>query len=142
MHELLQEIQRALALLDPPSERSAEAARAAFAFRDPDAALAELVTSLTPAAAGLRGAARLLTFAAPDLRVELEAVTGTRRMSLTGRLTPAREARLTVRHRLGETEAAVDGSGFFLVDGIPAGPVMLHFALPCGASIVTSWTTL
>lgn len=142
MHELLQEIQRALALLDPPPERSVEAARGAFAFRDPDAALAELVASLTPAAAGLRGTGRLLTFEAPDLTVEVEVAAGGRRLSLTGRVTPAREASLTVRHREGETRTPVDPSGFFLADGIAAGPVMLHFALPCGASIVTSWTTV
>ncbi|ROO89363.1 hypothetical protein EDD29_7053 [Actinocorallia herbida] len=142
MNDLLHEIQRAFALLDPPPDRSFEAARAALAFRDPDAALAELVASLTPAAAGLRGAARMLTFDAPGLAVEVEVSAGARRLCLTGRVTPARPARLTVRHAGGETAAPVDATGSFLADGVAPGPVMLHFALPDGASIVTSWTTL
>ncbi|GAB2845257.1 hypothetical protein GCM10022221_50720 [Actinocorallia aurea] len=142
MNDLLHEIQRAFALLDPPPERSFEAARAALDFRDPDAALAELVASLTPAAAGLRGAARMLTFEATGLSVEVEVSAGRHRLCLTGRVAPARAAHLTVRHTGGETPAAVDATGFFLADGVMPGPVMLHFALADGASIVTSWTTL
>ncbi|MDX6739849.1 hypothetical protein [Actinocorallia sp. A-T 12471] len=142
MNDLLYEVQRVFALLDPPPERSFVAARAALAFRDPDAALAELVTSLTPSAAGLRGAARMLTFEGVDVAVEVEVSAGARRLCLTGRVSPARAAHLTVRHAGDAVSVPVDATGFFLADGVAPGPVMLHFALPDGASVVTSWTTL
>ncbi|GAA0968047.1 hypothetical protein [Actinocorallia libanotica] len=142
MDELLQELRRAFELLDPPPPTLLDAARAAFAFRDPDAALAELTRDSTPAGAGLRGTSRLLTFAGEDVTVELQVSPSGHLRVITGRLTPARPATLCVRHSRGETRARVDGSGHFVADGIPCGQVMLHFTLPDATTVVTSWSRL
>lgn len=140
--ELLDELRRAFETLDPPPPKLLEAARAAFAFRDPDASLAELTAETSPAGAGLRGTARLLTFAGENVTVELQVSPAGPVRVLTGRLSPARPAALRVRHSRGETHAEVDGSGHFTASGIPAGQMMLHFTLPDATTVVTSWSRL
>ncbi|WP_106401953.1 hypothetical protein [Actinocorallia populi] len=142
MDELLDELRRAFELLDPPPPALFEAARAAFAFRDPDASLAELTRDSTPAGAGLRGTSRLLTFTGENVTVELQVSSAGPVRVLTGRLTPARPATLCVRHSRGETRAQVDESGHFVTGGIPSGQVMLHFTLPDATTVVTSWSRL
>ena len=140
--ELLHELRRAFELLDPPPPALFEAARAAFAFRDPDASLAELTREATPAAAGLRGSSRLLTFTGDDVTVELQVSPAGGVRVLTGRLSPARPATLCVRHSRGETRTHVDESGHFVAGDVPPGQVMLHFTLPDATTVVTSWSRL
>lgn len=140
--ELLHELRRAFELLDPPPPALSDAARAAFAFRDPDASLAELTRESTPAGAGLRGSSRLLTFTGDDVTVELQVSPAGPVRVLTGRLSPARPATLRVRHSQGETRIRVDGGGHFIAAGIPSGQVMLHFTLPDATTVVTSWSRL
>lgn len=140
--ELLHELRRAFEVLDPPPAALFEAARAAFAFRDPDASLAELTAESTPAGVGLRGAPRLLTYTGDDVTVELQVSPAGPVRVLTGRLSPARPATLCVRHSKGETRIEVDGSGHFIAGDIPAGQMMLHFTLPDATTVVTSWSRL
>lgn len=142
MNELLDDLRRAFERIDPvPGSVYAEA-RAAFAWRDPNAALADLIADHQPAGAGLRGEARLLSFSGTGIGIELEVSGHGPVREIIGRLAPAAPAELSVRYLAGEIVTAVDRTGHFLVREVPAGLVMLVFRLPDTSSIVTSWVRL
>ena len=142
VNELLDDLRRAFERIDPVPDSVYAEARAAFAWRDPDAAFADLIADHQPAGAGLRGEARLLSFSGTGVGVELEVSGQGPVREIVGRLDPAASAELSVRHRAGELFAAVDQTGHFLVQEVPAGLVMLVFRLPDTSSIVTSWVRL
>ncbi|MEO5877277.1 MAG: hypothetical protein ABIS86_12370 [Streptosporangiaceae bacterium] len=142
MNELLDLLQQAFEQLDPVPASVYTEAMGAFAWRNPDAAFAELVADAQPAGAGLRGESRLLSFSGTGVGVELEVSGHGPHRELVGRLAPAAPAELSVRHRGGELVAEVDPAGHFLVPEVPAGLVMLVFRLADASSIVTSWVRL
>lgn len=124
-----------------------EAARGAFAWRDLDAELAELVLDSRLTDAGVRSAdgPRLLTFEAPGLTVEVEVgVTATGR-NLVGQLVPPGPAAVTVRCNGPDRTVDADDLGRFSAAGVPAGPVSLlcrRTSDEGAPALATSWVTI
>lgn len=141
------ELRTIAARLDPVPGDLTRAAVGAFAWRTVDADLAELVfdSLTTPDAAALvRGAAaaRMLTFRAGDLAIELElSATGAGRR-LIGQLVPAGPAQVEIRQPHGVLEVAVDDLGRFTVDQLAAGPVSLRCRNATSRLVVTDWISI
>jgi hypothetical protein len=142
VNDLLSELYEAFERIDPVPASVYAGGRAAFAWRDPNAALADLVADHRATGVGLRGDGRLLSFSGTGVGVELEVSGSGAVREIVGRLAPAVAAELSVRHRAGELLSTVDRTGHFLVQEVPAGLVMLVFRLPDASSIVTSWVRL
>src|SRR5262245_44063424 len=109
------------------------AARDALSWRDPDAALAVLVSDPADArplsAAGVRGddRPRLLSVAAAALAIDIEASLeddGT--VSLMGQLAPVGPAEVEADHRPGVLATTADDLGRFSFGGLEPGPVRLR----------------
>jgi hypothetical protein len=132
--------------VDPVPEHVLEAARGAFAWRDVDAELAELVLDSRLTDAGVRSSEgpRLLTFEAPDLTIEVEVGVTTTGRNLVGQLVPPGPASVTVRCNGPDRVVEADDLGRFSAAGVPAGPV----SLLCrrvggdGRALATSWVTI
>ena len=123
--ELLDRLRRLAALVDPVPPHVDAAARAAIGWRDPDAALADLVAVGAPAAAGARGGGRLFTFATPDLTIEVETTPTRAGTDVVGQVVPTGQAQVSVRHRDGTSTTAADHLGRFMVSGLPRGPLRI-----------------
>jgi len=141
---LLAAIGRVHERVDPVPEFVREAGRAAFAWRDPDAAVAELVADGALADAGVRaaGGPRLLTFALGDLSVDLEVHAHGAHRRVLGMLRPVAPGRLHARHGDAEVDVALDALGRFVLEDLPAGPFRLRWRPADGPPVVTSWITL
>ena len=150
---LLAELRRVVGQVDPIPEPVQIAARAAIEWRTLDAELAALVHDSAVEADALlvRGTAigpRVLTFAAPDLTIEVEAevVDETGSLRLVGQLVPPQAADVTVRHGDELIAARADERGRFAVRGVAPGPVSLRCRLDAapGASrlVETAWLSL
>jgi hypothetical protein len=137
--ELMGYVRAAFAAFEPVPERVLAAGRATLAWREPDAALADLVADSRSGAGGVRGSSRLLTFDGTDHAVEVEVSGAGRDVELVGRLSPPAPAHVRVRHLGGELTARADAAGHFIVPGVPPGLVSLVFRLPDATRIVTSW---
>lgn len=142
---LLAELADVMERADPVPPNVVAAAKAAYVWRTIDAELAELAADSLLQGAGVRtrDAARLLTFRAPGLEVEVEvAATGTTRR-LTGQLVPVGPAEITVRWPDGSTTAQADAMGRFGVESVPAGTVSLAIRRPdAERAVVTSWLAI
>jgi hypothetical protein len=145
---LIAELRRAAAAADPVPEHVRQAAAAAFAFRDPDAALAELVGD---SAAGLgyetvrtdRAGEQLLSYELRGARAELEVTATGDGPVLTGQLIDAAGTDCELETGTGERRrVAVDEYGRFLLTDLPTGPARLRFSAPAGRPIVTPWFLL
>lgn len=143
--DLLAELRGLAATADPPPAELRAAARGAFAWRDVEAELAELVYDSTTddkALAGLRSdtAPWLLTFGS-DITVEVEVLRTQSNRRLVGQVVPPQEARIEVRHSDGITDVQADAVGRFVSDGIARGPVSLRCYV--GDRVVdTEWVTI
>jgi hypothetical protein len=140
--ELMAQVREAFGALEPVPADVLAAGRAAFAFQEPGAALADLTGDHGAAAAGVRSGSRLLTFAGPDVEVEIEVTGSGADRELVGRLAPPGPAHIRVRHPDGELAARADRTGHFAVSAVPTGLISLVFRLPDATSIVTSWVRL
>jgi hypothetical protein len=140
--ELMARVREVFGALEPVPVEVFAAGRAAFAHREPGAALADLTGDHEAAAAGVRSGSRLLTFAGPDAEVEIEVTGSGTDREISGRLAPPGPARIRVRHSDGELAALADRTGHFAVSAVPAGLISLVFRLPDATSIVTSWVRL
>lgn len=134
---------------DPVPADVRAAAHEAHRWRDPDAALAALVADSAqdngrPATVRGPGGARLLTFIADELTIDVEVIRDDRHVSLVGQLVPPHRASVRVDHRGGSVEVTADDLGRFGVDGIPVGPVRLTCRGPAddAASVHTDWVLL
>lgn len=155
---LLEEIRTAYALLDPVPAPVVDAGKAALSWADPDAALAVLTedSALAAGAVATRGEAgadtaantgaagpvpvsRLLSFAAGDLTLEVEASAEDGTRALAGRLDPAGPAEIKVRWDGGEVSCRTDDSGYFTAERVPPGLVSLELRMPDESTVVTSW---
>ncbi|HEU5332565.1 MAG TPA: hypothetical protein VFU73_07375 [Actinocrinis sp.] len=130
--------------IDPVPPSVTAGARQAFAWRDFDAAVAELIEAESLAGSSVRanGEHRLLTFEAPGLTVAVEAteIHGARR--LVGQLVPAGPDHISLEMADRATEsvqAPVDHLGRFTLSAVPPGLVRLRCALPDGTRVVTEW---
>src|SRR5262245_48287744 len=143
---LLDELRAVVAAADPLPPHLVAAAEAAFDWRSIDDELAELLgdSVAEPELAGVRAgeAARLLSFAGSELRVELE-VTGTGPVRrLQGQLVPPAPARIAIRGAAGVVDVVADAYGRFVASDVPAGAVSLRCVLdaaPHRRALATPW---
>lgn len=140
--ELLAWVEAAFAEMDPVPAGVLSAGRSAIGLRVPGAVLAELTAEQDPVSAGIRGEARLLTFACQEARVELEVLGGGDRLELAGQVHRPGPAEVIVRHPDGKLSGSADRDGRFIVSRVPAGLVSLVFRWPDATSVVTSWIHL
>lgn len=125
------------------------AARDALTWRDPNAALAVLVSDSADASAAttsVRGdePPRLLSFAAAELAIDVEAsLENDGTVSLMGQLAPVGPAAVEVDHRHGVLATTADDLGRFSLDGIEPGLVRLRCTpRATGARVHTAWVLL
>jgi hypothetical protein len=146
--ELIDELRVAGLVVDPVPERVVSSAKGSLSWRTIDAELARLTydSVLDEERRSLvrsTGTARMLTFAAGDLTVDVEVEGSGRERRLVGEITPPQRATLIVRHADGTTEVETDDDGRFRTGAVPAGPISLTLRLAAGDSVVqTEWTTL
>ncbi|MGH3915981.1 MAG: hypothetical protein ACRDTC_21620, partial [Pseudonocardiaceae bacterium] len=128
--ELFARLTRIADEIDPVPELAYELGKAAFELRCLDSALAELVHDSAVEAesmAGVRGElhARLLSFEAADLCIDLEVVLQAGRRSLLGQV-----AGIVAQVRVESADAVipveVDPYGRFQVEDLPAGRMRLQ----------------
>jgi hypothetical protein len=142
--DLLAKIREVYDELDPVPSQVLDAARGALTWLTVDAELAELtVDSLTETSA-VRGnaGARLVTFEAQSLTVEVEVTETGDTRRLVGQLVPPGPAQVSVRTGNSAQTVQADSLGRFTVEGIPAGPVSLLCRQAESREIVTSWITI
>lgn len=146
---LITELRGALDTLDPVPDHVIDAAKASFAWRRVDEALADLVAdSATQPAGPARSAGdstepRLLTFRGRGLTVEVEVTPLGDSRRLLGQLVPPRRAEVEVRWQGGCATSEADTIGLFSVSPVPAGPVSIVCRPGAGqAQMVTSWITI
>lgn len=146
--DLIARLRRVSAAADPVPEHVRRAAAAAIAFRDPDAALADLVAD---SATGVGyetvraepGSGHLLSYELDGVRAELEVTATGDGPVLTGQLIDAGPAGCELETAGRERRPVpVDEYGRFLLTEVPAGPARLRFASPSGRVIVTPWFRL
>jgi hypothetical protein len=142
---LLSELRNVVEQADPIPGHVVAAAKAAFSWRTIDAELAELAADSMLSGAGTRAAdaARLLTFQAGAVEIEVEvADTGATRR-LTGQLVPPSAAAVSVRWADGSLDAQADDLGRFTVEAVPAGTVRIAITRPDDSrTVVTSWVSI
>jgi hypothetical protein len=144
---LLAELRRVAAAADPVPGHVRLAAAAAITFRDPDAALAELVGD---SSTGLgyetvradRAGEQLLSYELDGTRAELEVTATGDGPVLTGQLIEAGGPDCELETAGGRQTVDVDEYGRFLLTDLPAGPARLRFRSPAGRKIVTPWFLL
>lgn len=130
--------------IDPVPDAVVAGARSAFAWRDMDAQLAQLIDDeqLVGSATRAHGEHRLLTFEAPGMTVAIEAteVGGTRK--LIGQLVPSGPHHVALESAVQTGQsltAPVDHLGRFSLSAVPAGLVRLRCTMPDGTQVVTEW---
>jgi hypothetical protein len=135
--------------MDPVPRSVVTAARQTYAWRDPDAALAELLAESADsvALAGVRGGngPQLFTFGLGELIIDVEADIAARDIGLVGQLVPPQRARIVVHHAGGATETDADDVGRFRANGIARGPVRLTCELSQPTTyrtVQTAWTLI
>lgn len=145
--DLIRRLRRIAAEADPVPDSLYLAARAAFALRDTDARVAELVRDsaidepLTAVRAPRDSGSRMLSFETADTIIECEITVRGRARDVVGQLSGA--AATSVAAEVAgrpPVPAEVRAHGFFAVRGLPPGPFRLKCQLPGGAMIATSWT--
>jgi hypothetical protein len=144
--ELLADLRRVAQQADPTPEHVRAAAAAAFAFRDPDAALAMVVgdSDLGDFETVRSDAAddHVLSYEVDGARVDLESATTGDGPVLTGQLLDADpdDCELETGDG-GRLPIPVDELGRFLLTDAPTGPARLHFRAG-GVPVVTPWFVL
>ncbi len=145
---LASELRAVYDAVDPVPTEVLAVASGALAWRSIDADLAALVADSADTGdrlAGVRdgGGARLVTFEADRVVIEVEvAETGATRR-LLGQVIPATTARVVVETPADATAVDVDSLGRFSMTGVGRGPVRLTCHLSDGDhQVVTSWITI
>jgi hypothetical protein len=142
--ELLAALARAVARFDPPPSELTAANRALLTWRDPDAALAELVADSRQLAGAVRGPTDevVLRFASDEvsLVVQLEEVQGAGRR-LIGQVEGDATGSVVLRRPGGERSVPTDEWGRFQLDDVQPGPASFRWtpAGPVGRSVDTAW---
>jgi hypothetical protein len=139
---LLRQLREGLVLGEEVPARLLEGAREALAWRDPDVALGELVSSAPPV--GVRGQGGHYVFAGPGgwhLVLELQRADG--QVVATGQVTPAIRAVVAWESQDGISEPVDIGQGgFFELEGVPRGPVRFRVDAERSSVIHTDWLTI
>lgn len=139
---------RAAIAIDPPPPLSYQFGYAALSVRRLDSELAELVADSTLEIAGVRGGgeARLLSFEAGELSVEVQLTPSGDRVAVLGQVVPPPAdsggvVRLESRDRTAVT-AELAQVGGFRFDSVPEGLVRFHVELPGASSVTTTWVSV
>lgn len=128
---------------DPVPQHLVRAASASLSWRDPDAALAELVldSALAGEPAGVRAATtdtpRMLSFAVGDIMIDVELAVRDRWVALVGQVSRPGPATIEVRHTAGTWSGSTDGLGRFVVADLPAGPLRISWTPPGAQAVRT-----
>lgn len=146
-HALLTQLRSTFERTDPVPPNVVDLARSILAWRDPDAALAELVADSLTGGAPVRApqdlGPRLLTFKTDELTIEIEVAKHGDTRRVLGQLIPAGQAKVIVRWADGQMQVHADHIGRFSASGIPAGPVSFRCMLEGSTRAVsTSWADL
>lgn len=142
--ELVAALRRGIGESDPVPDDVAGFARAVFAWREIDAALAELDfdSAEEPVPSGVRSSAtaRMVSFQAGQwmLDVEYDETSG----RLIGAVTPQAEFTLDLHTAGGFSTIRSDESGRFEAEGVTPGPVSLVLRFGRGETIKTRWVIL
>lgn len=121
-----------------------ETAKAAYAWHNIDAELAQLTYDSSrdrDTAAAVRSEAasiRTLTFTSARLSIELEVAED----SLLGQIIPPGPGKLETHTAAGVTTWPVDEIGCFTVEPIPSSPFRLRFRTADTIDVLTGWITL
>ncbi|GAB3212457.1 hypothetical protein ACQEU5_16280 [Marinactinospora thermotolerans] len=133
-------------VVDPMPAEVLAAARAAHAMLCPGELLADVLddSADTPPedlrdAVGFGLDPRYLTFGVGDLLLRLEVTSQDSRRDLVGQFDPPRAVSVVVRWPRGRRTEGVDGTGAFVVRGVPGGPVSLLCHLGSGPPVATRW---
>jgi hypothetical protein len=144
--ELIARLRRVAAQADPVPEALLAAASAAFALRELDVRVAELVrdSAVGASATAVRGlGARMLSFEAADAVIECEVTARGSRRDVIGQLVGAVATAVQVQAAGARAvDVPVDSRGGFSIAGLPAGPFRLRCALADGSTLLTSWTAV
>ncbi len=148
--DLERELRQAVAQIDAVPALLLEAAKGALAWRSIDADLADLVfDSLADSdeAALVRGSspARLLSFRAGGLTIDIEVTGSGESRRLIGQTAPPGRARVDIRQGGSVLAIEADDLGRFAADQLQAGPVSLRFHPGAGTAnppVVTDWVTI
>jgi hypothetical protein len=142
---LLAALRQAVEAMRDVPPQVVEAGKAAFAWHNADAELAELTydSAADPGAAASEGAEvtsiRALTFTSPHLTIELNVAAD----SVAGQVAPAQAATITVQPLTGEeAELSVDEIGSFSVQPVPPAMFRLHVRAGADVDVLTAWITL
>ncbi|HTU72729.1 MAG TPA: hypothetical protein VMG38_04350 [Trebonia sp.] len=145
--DLIRRLRRIAAEADPVPDSLYAAARAAFALRDIDARIAELVRDsamdapLVAVRAVTESDARMLSFEASDTVIECEVTARGGTRDIVGQLTGGTAAWVAAEVAgRPPVRADVQAHGFFAVRGLPSGPLRLKCLLADGVTVATSWT--
>ena len=130
--------------LDPVPDAVVDAARSAFAWREMDSQLDQLIDEeqLVGSATRAHGEHRLLTFEAPGMTVAIEATEVGGARKLIGQLVPSgpHHVDLESAAQAGQSlTAPVDHLGRFSLSAVPAGLLRLRCTMPDGTQVVTEW---
>ena len=142
--ELLGMLGDLLRRVDPMPDMVREAASASLSWRDPDSALATLISDSEAEQADkqlttVRGAApRLLTFEVGESAVDLEVTSEARQARLVGQLMPNAAATVTIQHGDGTSEVEADALGRFVVNDVASGLVRVCWSND-GSRVCTEW---
>ena len=145
---LLEYLRQSLRHHEQPPQSLVDLAKAGFGLRGLDTELAALVTdSLTDTTAPrVRSAptARMVSFEATDLAIELEATPAGSGWRLVGQLEPAAPARIRLLRPGGSGESLVDADalGRFALDVAEPGPLSLLCRRPDRPDVATAWILL
>ena len=148
---LLAELRRLAVALDPLPLEMVIAARAGLAWQALEAELAELVADGTDGTSGERalvgarsaGTSRLMTFEAPGLTVEVEAVPVGDGRKIVGQLVPRQPGLVEVTHAGGTVSVVADAGGRFLAKGVVPGPMSIQVrGTAGGVTVTTDWVVI
>jgi hypothetical protein len=128
---------------DPVPPEVLAAARASSTWRRVDEELAELTADSLDLAAGVRGgAARLLTFEAGGLTIEVEVSADGAGLRVLGQVVPPQVARVRIEQPGGATDATADALGRFRATGVMSGSARFVCVPTGGVPVRTGWTVL
>lgn len=147
LDELEDELRRAAARFEPVPPEFLDAAAGAFAWRDIDAELAELVfDSLVDAdeATLVRGSAdrRLVSFSGGGLTIDVEVTSAGEARTVMGQIAPPQPGVVDIRRQRDTITVAADELGRFRSGPLPPGPLSLRLRPAAGPAVVTDWVAL
>lgn len=144
--ELIAQLSRIAAEADPVPDLLLAAARDAFAMREFDARVAELIydSAVDAPAGAVRGSGlRTLSFESADVAVDCEVSAHESGRDIFGQFVAGYAARVDAQPaRAATVTVGVDAQGCFGVSGLPAGPLRLRCHLADGSTVVTSWAVI